>query len=383
MSKRRISPDASPRAGRAWRLAGIVLPLALVIAACGGGAAEPADGETIQLRYSGIFGKDAGLQRQLDWYMDEVEERTDGRVEFERFYDSSLLGATDTLAGLVEGRAETAYMVPAYAPADMPLWNASFVPVAGTNAESVTRSQAEMNQSNEAFQQELENAGIKMLVFNVVPSITSVWAPDPITGVEQLDGMSVRSLGYLSQALELRGVNPVVLEAPETYESIQRGVVDGAGGFAIDVLTDQGLHEVAPWGLYMGFGEWVGAGFAMSVEEWEALPADIQEIMLEVTDDFYDEAIKIAEDAEASACDAVLEAGGGVTTLPDDQVQAWVDDIGDSLWEAWRSDAASSGASEEDIASVEEDYRALNEQFAAESTYTPGAETCVERTELP
>lgn len=393
------------------RIAALLLATAMVLTACGGdgddtGATETdaeteadatTDGEAtgdndsteasadaeFTIRFSSIFGPESGLQQQLDWYMDEVEARTDGRVEFERFYAASLLGASETLAGIAEGRAEAGYLVPAYAPADLPLWNVTFVPTEGANPEAIARAQADMAENNEALMGEYEDAGVKMLVYNMIADLGTVATPEPITDVSGLEGLDIRALGYLANALQLRGINPVVVEAQETYESIERGVIDGAGGFAIDVLTAEGLEEVAPWMLKIDIGGWVGAGLAMNADYYEQLPDDVQQVMEEVGDEFYDQAVQIIADVEEAACDTLLEAGGGVTILPEEQSAAWRDDIGDSLWELWRSDAASSGASEEQISSVEQAWQENTEEYAAQSEYESGLDLCAERSEVP
>lgn len=352
-----------------------------------GAAAEPdeaadPDAEVV-IRFSSIFGPSSGLQQQLDWFMDEVEDRTDGRVQFERFYGAALLGAADTLAGIQEGRAEAGYMVPAYAPSNLPLWNGTFVPTEGANPEAIARTQADMATSNAAFEAELEAAGIRMLVFNMIPDLGTIATPEPITEVASLDGLDIRALGYLANALQLKGVNPVVLEAQETYESIQRGVTDGAGAFAIDVLVSEGLHEVAPWVVKLDIGGWVGAGLAINASFYDGLPDDVRAVMEEVADEFYDHALEILAEVEADACDTFLAGDGGVTLLPDQESGTWREEIGESLWEQWRSDAASSGADEGDVASFEEDWRSLTASYAADSAYESGLDLCAARTDLP
>lgn len=400
---------------RHGRISALLLATAMVVTACGGGddtgsaetdAGTEADAETeadatseettgeddsteasgdaeFTIRFSSIFGPESGLQQQLDWYMDEVEKRTDGRVAFERFYAASLLGASETLAGIAEGRAEAGYLVPAYAPADLPLWNVTFVPTEGANPEAIARAQADMAENNEALMGEYEDAGIKMLVYNMIADLGTIATPDPITDVSELEGLDIRALGYLANALQLRGINPVVVEAQETYESIERGVIDGAGGFAIDVLTSEGLEEVSPWMTKIDIGGWVGAGLAINADFYEQLPDDVKQVMDEVGDEFYDQALQILMDVEEAACDTLLEAGGGVTVLPEEQSAAWREDIGDSLWELWRSDAASSGASEEQISSVQQAWRENTEKYAAQSEYESGLDRCAERSELP
>lgn len=384
------------------RLIALMALFTVLFVACGGGADDTGGGsqatepqgqdtqddgdqatsdETFTLRFTTIFGPETPLQQQMTQYQEQVTERTNGRVEWENFYGASLVGAQETVQAMTDGRVETGYVVPAYAPADFPLWNVTFVPVPGANSESITRAQQWMVENSEVLQEEFEANGVKMLQFVAVGDLGTVATPDPITDISGLEGLSIRALGYLADALSLVGADPVVIEAQETFESLQRGVLDGAGGFAMDVLVGQGLQEVAPWMLKLDIGQWVGAGLGISLDQWNQLPTDIQEVMIEVGEESIDNSLQVLEQAESEACDALLDAGGGVTVLPDAQSADWRDMIGDSLWEKWRSDASGAGATEEQISTIEQQWRNKNDEFATESDFENGLDRCAERTE--
>ncbi|MGE3288616.1 MAG: TRAP transporter substrate-binding protein DctP [Pseudonocardia sp.] len=362
---------------------GLTAVAALLTAACGG--AEQRDGAApaaeYTLKYSSSTAPEVGFQKQIAWYMNEVEKRTGGRVTFEKFYGGSLLSSADTLPGLVDGRTETAYMVPAYAPASLPLWNMMFVPLPGTNSEVIARSQVELVKERTALATELEAAGIKILIFNMLSDIGTVITPEPITDVEGMRGLKVRALGYMSQALQLVGTQPLAIDQPEVFESIERGVIDGTSATTMDTVTGDGLAEVAPWVTQLNIGQWGGVGFAIGLDTWNGLPPDVQAVMTEVSEEFYVVGPRLLTDLEAESCDGLLAAGGGVTRLPEDQTQAWVAQIGDSLWEKWRADARKTVAPDV-VASLEERYRAVTAELLPRSTYTSGLELCRARTSL-
>ncbi|MPZ60618.1 MAG: hypothetical protein GEU93_04835 [Propionibacteriales bacterium] len=373
----------------------LLCALALVSTACGqeavteqgaadnGDAADRADAE-FNLKYTSIFSPGAPIQDSMDWWMDEVEERTDGRVHFERFYAASLAEGTDTIAALAEGRADVGYVVPAYTPGELPLLNVAMVPGSGEHGEAHARALEWLVKNNEHVIAEQEAQGIRIQTFMIIGRLGTVISPDPITTVSDLDGMTMRAIGFIAEALKTKGANPVAIEAQEAYESVQRGVIDGVQSLPLGDVPAQGLHEVAPWVVDLGLGHFGAGSLAISDRTWQSLPSDIQKVIQHVNAEFYPEsAAPLTMEAEETACDTLLEAGGGVTRLPEDEIEQWRDDIGDSIWDTWRQDSIDAGASEEAVASVEKDLLRVHDELLDEVTYDDGIDACRERTKVP
>ena len=366
---------------RGRSLVAAVAVSALTLTGCAGGASEGGSSDApIKLTFTTIASPGSALQDSLDWWMDEVEERTAGAVKFERFYGGALVGAVDSLPAIADGRADTGYLVPVYSPAALPLWNVGFVPGSGKNTEAHMRALRKMNEENAAFQEELKTNNIKVEVFTPVGPIDLAIAPQPFESVAELSGKRFRAAGPAASALERVGVSPVALETHESYEAIERGTIDGVNGTTMDTITSLGLEEVAPWMTSLGLGTWGTASFVINRDVWAGLPAEVQKVMDEVSDDFYDVALDILTEREASVCDKLIAAGGGAVALPAAESKKWVNDMGDTLWEGWRKAAQKSGASTSDIESVEAQFRDLNAQYAKSVTYESGAEKCVQKT---
>ena len=61
------------------------------------------------------------------WWIEELEERTDGRVTVDPFWDASLLGAEEIRDGVRDGRVELGNLTYAYTPSDFPNKRGSFI----------------------------------------------------------------------------------------------------------------------------------------------------------------------------------------------------------------------------------------------------------------
>lgn len=350
----------------------------------GGDAAQPdAPNEVYTMRVATIYGPGSAAQDMLDWWVEEVEQRSEGRIDAEIFYGASLLSAADTLPGLREGRAEAGLLIPAYNPAELPLMQLGMVPGSGENNEAHARALHELNLSHQAFQDEIAGNGVRIMAYNVIGNLGTVATPEPITDIGQLNGMTLRALGPVATAMQLVGVEPVAIEAQEVYEAIQRGVIDGTTGLPLEVIAQQGIEEVAPWVLEMQFGFWGIAAVALNPEFWDSLPEDIQQIMLEVSEEYIDTGSEIMMDREAAACDTLIEAGGGVTTLPSEQVDGWLEQVGDSMMAAWRQDTAAAGVALEDIASFEAAFIESHAGALPSAEFVDGLAACRERTPSP
>lgn len=387
----------------------LLVTFALVLAACGGGDgsggegsggdetdATSAAGETedeggdgsadaeFNLKYTSIFSPGSAIQDSMDWWMDEIEKRSDGRIAFERFYGASLLAGTDTISGLREGRADVGYVVPAYTPGELPILNVSMVPgAAGTDNQAHAQALDWLTENNQAVIDELDSQGIRIQNFIIIGDLDTVMTPEPITDISQFDGLTLRAIGYISEAFELIGATPVAIEAQEAYESIERGVIGGLQSLPLESIPAQGIHEVAPWITQLRLGHFGAGSIGMSQAVYDELPSDLQAVVDEVSEEFSAKNAEITMEREAEACQTVLDAGGGVTTLPDDQVEAWRDQIGDRIIEQWRADVAEAGLSEEDIAAIEEDFRTQAEELSSATTYVSGLTECREQSPDP
>jgi TRAP-type transport system periplasmic protein len=339
---------------------------------------ENDDEEVVTLQYANHNADTASMSQSAIWMMDEIEQRTEGRVEFEPFFAGSLVGPSEVLPGLNDGRVESAFVAMFYEPSRMPLWQVSGVPFLSDNAEAQVRAFTQLHEEHEGFQTEFDEAGIHVLGFVPMGS-SALGMHEPVTSLEQLQGERVRSGGYLGNALAAIGVDAVAMPFDEVYEALQRDAIAGYSATPFDTVVASGLNEVRPDVTHVRSGLFASAVFGVSQEVWDSLPADVQEIMSEVGDEYIEEALNVLADAEAETCDAVLEDGGSVTLLPDEEVEEWIEQIGDEVRDTFVADSASAGVSEEDASEFYDRYVELLEEHEDGADYTDGMVTCANR----
>lgn len=338
------------------------------------GEEEPADtDEVFELRFANFLGPQAAQILAMRWWADEVEERTGGRVTVEFFDGGSLLAAGDTLPGIGDGRAEMGHVAHFYHPGELPLSTVSELPFFVANPQVQARVFNQLYRDSEEFRAEWEAMGVHVLHFN--PSgVVILGSEDPITTPQDLQGRQVRAVGYAARALDTVGANPVALEAPEIYESVQRGLIDSYSSFPFEVITAFQLQEVAPYVADPGLGNYLLTAAPISLSVWEAMPDDIRQILTEVSEELLDEAVwDIYAEVEDAVCDAIIAAGGDVTVFSDDDVAAWQDQLGPEFVDEWLDNVATDRDTAQRFL---DDYLAALDVHSEDADFDSGVRRC-------
>lgn len=358
--------------------AGTLLAAAMVITGCSasGGGAEGE--ETFDLTWTSYTTPEGYYSMAMDEWIDIVEERTDGRVSIEPFYMGSLCATMDGLACTKDGRADIAYTSAAFHPAEFPLANVVTVPFVAKDPVAQTATAMSLYENNDAFASEFEAQGVHALYF--APVTTSILGTrDAADRFEDLDGLSVRGTARMLKALELADANPSAIAVSEIYESIENGVIDAWSSTGLEsAITEWNLGEVTSHMTDTQSGSFINVVAVMNDEVWNSLPEDIQDIMLQASEEVwggleggYLEAIF------DETCDRAEEQGVSLSTWSDEETAKWESAVGDTLVNDWKAEARAAGA--DDVDGFYADYLAELETATAESDYIAPVEYCLSR----
>lgn len=379
--------------GRDLRLTGATLALAMVATACAngdsgdgaaaadGGSAETSEAnsdgaEPTHLRVATSLPPGGSMMGQIEWYLEELEARTDGAITSEISYGGSLLSSGDIVPGLGDGRAEAGLVVPAYHVDTMPLYNLVFV---STQDNQGARSVAlqDLYDNNELLRAEIEeDNGIHMVGFLGNSSQAAATA-EPVESIDDLADRRIRIPGYPASGWQELGVEPVMFAVEEIFEGLQRGVLDGVT-YPFDTHASTGVYEHAPY-LFPDIGESGNAAFGISNEVYESLPEDVHAVMDELAAEWYDELVAGMMDADEAACDEMLDAGVTIQLWDENEQQQVTDGVGDAIMDAWKTDVTASGYSEDDADDVWNEYIGYVEDHTDTVEYESGLRRCADR----
>jgi TRAP-type C4-dicarboxylate transport system substrate-binding protein len=168
-------------------------------------------------------------------------------------------------------------------------------------------------------QQEMAPNGIRVLFPIVQPPFQVFTTRKKIDAISDFQGLKLRTTGgAMDMMLRDLGGSPVRLAAPDTYEAMSRGTIDG-GVLAVVSIASYKLTPLLKFGTT---GENFGSAaldYAISETRWKHLPPSVQQAMLKASDDVMLSACgKIDGDNEAQIT-AMKNAGIVFSALPRDE----------------------------------------------------------------
>ena len=215
----------------------------------------------------------------LQPWADEIEERTEDRVEVQVYPAMQLGGRPSDLYGQArDGVVDIVWTLPGYSAGRFPLTEAFELPFVCGDAEATSQA---LNEFYRGWLQD-EYEDTRPLVFHAAAPGHIHTADRPVRSLEDLEGMKLRTPSRASAAmLEALGAVPIGMPVPRVYEALSRGVVEGAW-IPWTIMRPFRLHEVTRHHTEVSLS-CVLFLMTMNKARYESLPADIRAIVDETT----------------------------------------------------------------------------------------------------
>ena len=355
---------------RGATLTALLSTAALALTACGSGDAS-GDADERTLTFSYMAGEATPIGEVWTWWMDEVEDRSGGTLTFDRFWDATLLGATETVEGLADGRADVGQVLPTVYAGKFPLSSVGELPFESSNPAAVSQALGELGRENGSpLAAEWSDKGLVPLAWSIGSS-SALATNEPIDTAADLDGMRLRANDRGSKVLAAVGANLINIELAEIYGSMDRGLVDGIYGIPFSFSGPLKYPEVADYFTDLGIGVSTVNALSMSEETWDSLTEEQREVVLEVNAEVPAKIAEVEQTWNESSCDAVKADGDTAFVLPQAESDKIADAGKEEVDQEWRDQVTDAGADPEAFYS---DYRAALDAAEADN---PGIETGV------
>ncbi|MBE0596640.1 MAG: TRAP transporter substrate-binding protein [Desulfuromonadales bacterium] len=274
-----------------------------------------------------------------------VEEATGGKVKVQIYYGQTLAKGKDLWNSTKLGIADMAWMFHGFWPGMTPLADVVSLPALPFDtAEKGSGVFWKLYEKYPRMQKEFDDVKT-LLVFTSEPYYL-ITRDKPVTKLEDLKGMKIRMTGGppTDQMKALGGV-PVLIPMPDTYLSMQKGVIDGMGA-SWEPIYGYRLYEVANHYTQTPFPA-VYFSIGMNKNKWNSLPKDVQDAIMSVSGyegskfwgkNFWD----IAKDATIARA---KESGKEIklNTLAPAELNRWIEIGGKPIWENWIKDMEKKG----------------------------------------
>jgi TRAP-type C4-dicarboxylate transport system substrate-binding protein len=268
-------------------------------------AADP-----IKLRVADSFPKGHYLVKLiLEPWMEAVSKRTNNAVTFEHYPAQQLGKATDMLKLTQTGVADIGYVAPAYASDKMPVSEVAMLPGAFEHSCQGTLAYWKLARSGVIAEQDYAPNNIRLLLAVSLPQYRIFTVKHPVKDVADVTGLKLRTTGG-AQDLTLRAIGavPVRMAAPDAYESLSRGTMDGLL-FPLESVVAYGADKLVKYSTDgLGFGSFI-VSYSISEAAWKKLSPEIQRTMVDVADEIIPSACKDVQKSD-EATKIKLEATG-------------------------------------------------------------------------
>lgn len=358
------------------------LALGLGVVACGsdddGGSTNAGSGggggdAQQTLKFSYMAGEQTSIGQLWTWWLDEVEKRSNGSIKFDRFWDATLLKATETVEGLKDGRADVSQVLPTVYAGRFPLTSVGELPFESSNAPAVSDALATLGaEDGSPLRQEWEKQGLIPLSFSIGAS-SALATKDPIKTAADLKGKRLRANDRGSRVLQSVGANLVNIELAEIYGSMERGLVKGIYGIPFSFAGPLKFQEVADHFTDLGIGVSTVNALAISKEKWDSLSADQQKVIQEVNAEAPKKIAEIEAQFDDESCKAVKGAGRELFVLPEAEANKIKDAGKAAVDAAWKKDVKDADAD----AFLTEYQQKLKEAEAAYPDFQTGIARCI------
>ena len=245
------------------------------------GASDSQDSFVYRLATGSPEMNNATTNEMKEWAAN-VEEATGGRLTIEIFWAGALGESKDALAMLDSGIADMVMEGYGYFSDTFPVSDVITLPYLVTS--TVACGTLMNSLMADGLLPEYDN--IKLLMFKPQDPVMIFLRDTPVTTMEDLSGQKIRTntQGWTTVIEALGGV-PTSVATPDLFTSLETGVIDGIVT-SLGFFYPMGLSEVCNYALVEPMGASM-TFIAMSQDAWDRLPADLQLILSEVTNQYY------------------------------------------------------------------------------------------------
>jgi TRAP-type C4-dicarboxylate transport system substrate-binding protein len=236
----------------------------------------------IKLTYSNFFPPTHIQSKLAEAWCKEVEKRTNGQVVVEYFPGQTLTKANQAYDGVVSGLSDIALSLFGYTPGRFPVMEAVDLPLGYVSGMQATRVVNDVY--NKFLPTELKDVQV-MYLHAHGPGILHTKGK-PVRKLEDLKGLKVRGHGTLTKIAKALGAAPVGMPMPETYQSLQKGVIDGAL-YPMEANKGWKLGEVTDYVTACFSIAYTSSFFVvMNKDKWNSLPPEMQKIIAEINQEW-------------------------------------------------------------------------------------------------
>ena len=278
-----------------------------------------ADAGTVKLTYSNFFPPGHIQSKLAEAWCKEVEKRTNGEVVVEYYPGQTLTKARQVYDGVVEGLSDVGFSVLAYTRGRFPVMAAVDLPLGYTSGTVATKV---VNAVYNKFQpKELMDTQV-MYLHAHGPGLIHTKGK-AVRKMEDMKGLKFRGHGTSALVVKALGGTPVPKPMPETYQMLQKGVVEGAV-YPFEANKGWKLGEVTDFCTASFTAAYTTSFFVvMNKDKWNSLSPANQNIISQINKEWADKHGEAWDTSDAKGIVFFLNQGGEIIGLDAKEGARW------------------------------------------------------------
>ena len=252
--------------------------------------------------------------KHAQMFVDEVFEKSNGRLKIEVFHSGQLFGIRDIMGGITSGAVDLGGVVGVVGfPKINKNFNVATIPGLFASFEQQREFFQKSNKGSEIWGDLLNKTNSTLVMYNPVGQVMTFSGARELTGVDAMKDLKARRLiGAEEPMWKAYGAKIIGLKTSEVYTALQTGMID-------TINTPPQSIRAYSWWEFLKYGQrpyqYFADAYIMANSDWfKKLPSDLQKVVLDAGKKFGDvstsKIIGVGEEVISE-----FEARGGKMTL--------------------------------------------------------------------
>jgi TRAP-type C4-dicarboxylate transport system substrate-binding protein len=276
--------------------------------------------DVIKLKFANYFPPTHMNSVMMGKFCDELNKKLAGKVELTQYTGSTLLSAPKIAAGVSTGIADIGLSNLAYTRGRFPVMEIMELPLGYPSAWIAGHVANDFY--NKFKPKDFDAYHVLMLStspINVIQTLNK-----PVKTLEDLKGLKLRGTGRLGDIVKALGATPIPIETPDLYDSLKRGVIEGAL-LPLETLKGFKTGEVQKYAT----ASWkVGSAYCfyvlMNKQKWDSLPADVKKVINEFSKEFFERWAVEWNNIDIEGREYFTKQGGQIIPISDAEAARWI-----------------------------------------------------------
>lgn len=276
--------------------------------------------DTIKLKVTAWAGATNRMSKLIDNWCQELNKKLAGEVEVTFYPGGILLAPPKIAAGVAHGLADIGMSNLAYTRGLFPVMETMDLPL-GFPSGWIGAHVANDFYQRVGKLKEFERYHV--LGFTACPP-NVIMTMKPVRTLEDMKGMKIRGIGRFGDIVKALGGTPVPVEIGDLYDSLNRGVIEGAL-LPLEVMKSVNVGEILKYVTSASkLGNIVTFYMIMNKKKWDSLPPHVQKVITESNKDFFEEFPVVWNNLAIEGLDFFKQNGGQVVTVSEAESTRWI-----------------------------------------------------------